>query len=316
MNIYLRSWNGNGREWALLTPVEWIKEGFEVRFAEGAERKTDSEIDELIEKNWEKRGRGAAWLKTGFRALELDLEKKVATLRVHNDDWKAYIGTNENPEFYGVMLRRFNRARIANHVLPQVKDNPQFMAFAAEYSANPLAQCHAILTNEGVPVGRRSANVGVEQGVWHVPGGYFQDVGGSIYKKDVPLYMGVPVTPVKRFGTTPGSVTERHLKANAICNIFEESGGILIPSEDDIAYTGIVWQSTNNMVELTGIVKANGGRFGIDHEHEVVLNVPVSHLPAFAKNHQMVPSGQAALVAAYACMNGLERVNDFPILVR
>src|SRR3989338_147003 len=289
MNLYLHSVNQNKRDWILLTPAEWIIGGFEIRFGECRARVRDSEIDELIEKRWEEIKGTVAWRKTGFRSLEFDLEKRVLTICVENDDWKAYQGTNLNPDFYRAMLSRFNRAHSANLQEWDMVNSLEFLLFAMKYSANILAQCHAVITPDGIPIGMRSGVVGVEQGVWHVPGGYFQEVGGGIYKADVPVHNGIPVTSIDRFGVNPESVGLSHLKANAVCNLYDESGGACVLSDGDIFYTGLVWELTANVnnVELIGMARS-GVPFGKDWEHEQMLHIPLNKLPEFASLHDMV----------------------------
>ncbi len=313
---YLRSGNGNQREWRLLTPVEWVKGGFEIRLAEGAPRLKDSEIDELIEEFSESHGGVEEFPKTGYRSLALDLEARVATLRVSNDEWKSYMGTNENPRFFEVMVKRFNKACGTNLSWGEAMGSLGFFDFANKYSANALAQCHSVLTPSGVVVGERSGRVEVERETWHVVGGYFQAVGADIYKKGVPKHNGIPVTNLKKFGTAPESVSEEHLKANAICNIYDESNGTLVPSPDDISYVGIVHELTNNNVELIGIVRTGVSAIGKDWEHGRILHIPLDRIPQFASGQAMVPAGQAALVCAYLREKGLERISDFPFVRR
>ena len=316
------SGNKKEQEWSLLTPLEWVVTGFDTRFLEGPERKTDSQIEELIEKNWEnrqaERGRKGLfieepWPKTGYRGHDLDLAHRLMTVRISPADWKAMQGTHYNPEFYTLMLDRFN-GRSRTKLPPEnMHGDASFQAFIMPFLDGATAQCAAVETNAGYPVGLRSDEVGVAPGMWHVPGGYLPGVGQGIYKTEVPVVNGRPIIGRKVFTPDTASMAD-----NARVNLFKESGSQINMAGAEVIYTGLIYEMPNHSVEFISIARTDLERFGTNWEHMrgKMFHYVLNDIPSLLNDPGALPGGvlnaaEAALAVAYLRKKGLDSIGEF-----
>ena len=310
-----------GRQWSLVTPLEWALSDFEIKFTEGPERRTDSQIEELIEKNWEKRQAERKqkgifmedpWPKTGYRGHTLDLAGRVLTLHVSPANWKAMQGTHFNPEFFELMLKRYNGQSRTKLSSGNMHRNPNFQEFIRPYLDGALGQCAAIKTAAGFPIGFRSDEVGVADNIWHVPGGYLPGIGEGIYKSEVPLIDGKPIVYKERF--TPDVES---MKQNAIVNYYKESGRRLNPLGAIVHYTGMMYELPNHSMVILSVVDSTLDAFGTNWEHDSMRHFRTSELPKLLGSPQEVlggkilMGGEAALALAYSRENGLDGISDF-----
>ncbi len=327
MATFIASNNGNGREWFMLTPLEWLTD-FRIELVEGGGRISDSEIEELIEKNWkkcqkERESRNVfveeAWPKTGYRWHQLDMEKKVLRMGVGPADWKSMQGTHYNPEFFELMLKRFNERSRVKLSRENMHVSPAFRGFIRPYLDGALSQCSAIRTKGGFPLGFRSSEVGVAENTWHVPGGYLPGIGEGIYKRAVPVIDGKPIVEKEVF--TPDAESMRQ---NAIVNLYKESGRLLSPKETRVEYAGLIYELPNHAVQFVSIVDTPLERFGTNWEHEQgrMRHIPLEDIPSLLNNStrllkgSILPGAQCSLALAYLKEKGLERVVDFALIRR
>jgi hypothetical protein len=110
------------------------------------------------------------------------------------------------------------------------------------------------------------------------------------------------------------SLTESHLRAHAICNVYDETGRTFAPRPEDVQYTGIAFQPSTNNVELIGMITGEAGGGTKDWEHKKIIGVPLEEIPSFVSQHLMVPPGQAALVAVYLLHYGLDSLGNTPFV--
>ncbi len=325
MADFIASDNRTGLEWQMLTPLEFVN-GFKVEFFEAGERRTDSEIEELIEKNWENRQKERKsrnvfveepWPKTGYRWHQLDMEKRVLRMGVGPADWKSMQGTHYNQEFFDLMLRRFNERSRTNISKGELNNNAEFGEFIRPYLDGALSQCSAIKASEGFPLGFRSSEVGVAENTWHVPGGYLPGIGEGIYKSAVPVIGGKPIVEKAVFTPDIDSMVQ-----NAIVNLFKESGQLLNPKETKVEYTGLIYELPSHAVQFVSIVDTPLERFGTNWEHEKgrMLHIPLEAIPHFLNNSARLLKGsilqgaQCSLALAYLRKKGLECVSDFSFI--
>ncbi len=315
----------SGPQWSLVTPLEWTLSGFDIEFKEGPERKTDSELEALIDEHWSglqsrRHALGMReekpWPKTGYRSHYLDHKRKVLVIRYSPANWKANLGTNHNPEFFRVLLSRYNHKRRKNLELAEALTDKSFQRFALQHLDGSMSQCAAVETSQGYIVGHRSSDVGVEPDIDHVLGGYLPGIGRGIYKVAVPKIDGSPIVEVEVFGPNHES-----LVANALVNLYQETGGQLNPRTTQVRYTGLIMESNLStqflsMATSTGIV--GSGRNWENREGSMRYYKP-DDIPAYVNKPEMVAggllrSGQACLVAAYVREKRLFGVGQFPFL--
>ncbi len=314
-------------EWHLMTPLEWAASGFEIRLTENPDgRRTDSEIEDLIEENWENRQADRTrkgifveepWPKTGYRAHHLNLDERVIEVMVSPADWKSMQGTHYNPEFFELMLKRFNERSQKKLSLPSAHENTMFQSFIAPYLDGALSQCSVIYTGRGIPIGFRSDEVGVADNIWHVPGGYLPGPGEGIYKSEVPILEGTPIVEKKVF-----TLDVESMRANAGVNLFKESGGLLPPGKAKIEYIGVIYELPNHGVQFLSVVHTNIESFGRNWEHKEgqMRHYPIDDIPRLVNNPNFVlggiilRGGEANLVVAYVREKGLERIAEFPFV--
>lgn len=315
-----------GREWSLLTPLEWAASGFEIRLVESHEsRRTDSEIEGLIEENWEdrqaERKRNGIfveepWPKTGYRRHQLDLENRVITIVVNQANWKSMQGTDFNPKFFEVMLKRFNERSLRELSLPSCHEDPAFQNFIRPYLDGAMSQCAAVETKSGYPLGLRSDEVGVAPGVWHVPGGYLPGIGEGIYKSKVPEVDGKPIVARRIFTLDADS-----LKDNAKVNLYKESGSQLSRARAEIVYTGLAYELPSHSIEFLSVIRTDLDSFGTNWEHVEgkMRHYKLEDLPGLLNHPDALPGGvlnaaEAALSVAYIQKRGLGSVGELKFL--
>ncbi len=311
-----------GPEWSLMTPLEWAVSGFEIKFRRVRRQRTNPELDELIEENWEKRqderrSKGVFveedWPKTGYRGHCIDTKTKELTVFVSSAGWRNMQGTHYNPKFYKAMLKRFNRYACVRLSLGDAHSDKLFKAFIRQYLDGAISQCSAIETKAGFPLGFRSNEVGVAPGIWHVPGGYLPDIGHGIYKSEVPVVDGKPIVDRETFTPDVGS-----MKDNAMVNLYKESGGKLNPKATKVIYTGMIYEMLNHAVQFISLVETDLGLFGTNWEHETgkMRHYKLDDIPDLLNQPGSLPGsilkgGQACLAVAYIRKKGLGSVDKF-----
>ena len=212
------------------------------------------------------------------------------------------------------MLSRFNKLSRNKLSLPGAHIDSLFQGFILEYLDGAMSQCSAIYTGSGFPVGFRSDEVGLANGVWHVPGGYLPGISQGIYKSEVPVVDGRPI--VSKMTFTPDAES---LKANALVNLYKESGRMLMPSNAEISYIGIIYELPFHGVQFVSVVETGLKSFGMNWEHDKMMHCKPEDVPALLNRPDMIAGsmlrgGQACLAVAYLREKGFERTREFTFL--